>query len=202
MIVCYNSRLESDMRIAVMDDKTSVRKQIIQVCKTITPADKQAKETEVLASIMPLINAAKSICVYRAYLWELDLTKIITYCLQQNKSLYQPVAYKHTSLMGLSSYVKDKTNVFELMPGELNNEIQWYNVDLILLPLVAVDHLGHRLGKGGGYYDYTLADIRNHVKTPILCGVGFACQKVHVIPYDYWDIKLDYFVSEQGITRF
>lgn len=185
-----------------MDDKTSVRKQIIQACKSITRADKEMKETQVLANIMPIINEPKSICVYRAYLWELDLTKIIAYCLQQNKSLYQPVAYKQTSIMELSRYIEDKTDIFELIPGKLNNEIQWYNVDLILLPLVAVDHLGHRLGKGGGYYDYTLASIRNHSKAPVLCGVGFACQKVHVIPYDYWDVKLDYFVSEQGITKF
>ena len=185
-----------------MDDKILVRKQILQLCKTIDPIDKKVKEAKFLEHILPIVNVANSVCVYRAYAWELDLSQLITYCLKYAKLLYQPIAYRHTPIMGISTYVSEKTDIFELVAGELNNDIQWYNVDLILLPLVAVDRLGHRLGKGGGYYDYTLAGIRNYAKAPILCGVGFACQKVESIPYDDWDIKLDYFVSEHGITKF
>ena len=79
---------------------------------------------------------------------------------------------------------------------------RWYNLDLILLPVVAVDSLGFRLGKGGGYYDATLSEKKSN--STIFCGVGYSCQYLEheLIPNDEWDIRLDYFVSDKNITKF
>jgi 5-formyltetrahydrofolate cyclo-ligase len=67
--------------------------------------------------------------------------------------------------------------------------------DVILVPLLAFDRRYNRLGTGGGYYDRTLAALRQ--KRPLLAlGIGFACQEVHALPAEKHDIRLDRIATE------
>jgi len=68
-------------------------------------------------------------------------------------------------------------------------------LDIILLPLLSIDHQGYRLGYGGGFYDQLLAAADNR---PYLIGLGFHNQLTEKLPHDPWDIPLDAFLSEQG----
>ena len=69
--------------------------------------------------------------------------------------------------------------------------------DLFILPLVAFDRTGGRLGQGGGYYDRTLAALRGHVR-PVFVGLAFAGQEVPRVPIDAHDQKLDGILTERG----
>ena len=73
------------------------------------------------------------------------------------------------------------------------------DIEVILLPLVAFDRMGHRLGMGAGYYDRYLATFEPR---PFCCGVAFACQEVTEIPDEEWDQALDAVVTEAGIIEF
>jgi len=77
-------------------------------------------------------------------------------------------------------------------------------LDLLFLPLVGFDALGHRLGMGGGYYDATLAFMRHrgHWHKPRLIGVAYECQRVDALPHDPWDMPLDAVLTERGLYRF
>lgn len=70
--------------------------------------------------------------------------------------------------------------------------------DLVLLPLVAFDRQGFRLGYGGGYFDRTLAAL---VPRPLSIGVGFELARVEDIRPQQHDIRLDAIVTEAGIVR-
>ncbi len=70
--------------------------------------------------------------------------------------------------------------------------------DLVLLPLVAFDRKGFRLGYGGGYFDRTLAAL---VPRPLSIGVGFELARVEDIRPQQHDIRLDAIVTEAGIVR-
>jgi 5,10-methenyltetrahydrofolate synthetase len=67
--------------------------------------------------------------------------------------------------------------------------------DILLLPLVAYDAAGYRLGYGGGYFDRTLADC---VTRPLTIGVGFASCAVATIHPEPHDIPPDWIVTELG----
>lgn len=71
-------------------------------------------------------------------------------------------------------------------------------LDLILLPLLAFDRRGHRLGTGGGWYDTSLAFLRDAPRpaAPLLVGVGYAFQEVDRIPAEPWDVDLDYVATD------
>ena len=71
-------------------------------------------------------------------------------------------------------------------------------MDVILLPLLAFDRHGHRLGTGGGWYDRSLAFLNRAVRpaSPLLVGVGYAFQQTESVPAAEWDIDLDYVATD------
>ena len=69
--------------------------------------------------------------------------------------------------------------------------------DVLLVPLLAFDAGGHRLGYGGGFYDRTLARLR----VPAI-GIAYAGQEIASIPFEPHDRTLDMVLTEQGIRRF
>jgi 5-formyltetrahydrofolate cyclo-ligase len=64
-------------------------------------------------------------------------------------------------------------------------------LDILLMPLVAFDEQGNRLGMGGGYYDRTLAKhYAEQREKPKLIGLAHDCQKVESLPIEAWDVPL------------
>ena len=72
--------------------------------------------------------------------------------------------------------------------------------DLILLPLLAFDAQGHRLGQGGGYYDRYLQT--SAVAKPLRVGIAFHFQAVDHVPAEHFDEKLHAVVTERGVFKF
>jgi len=84
-------------------------------------------------------------------------------------------------------------------PRASEAEIAPHALDAILVPLVAFDSSGHRLGMGGGYYDRYLPAL--NAATPII-GVAFACQQyAGTLPRDVWDVPLHTVVTERGVLE-
>lgn len=71
-------------------------------------------------------------------------------------------------------------------------------VDAALIPGLAWDRTGHRLGRGAGYYDRLLADPRWR---GFRCGLFFAAQEADSVPHDAWDVPLDAIVTDREIVR-
>ena len=73
-------------------------------------------------------------------------------------------------------------------------------IDLVLLPLVAFDRYGNRLGMGGGFYDRSFAFLRRrqHWHHPTLIGLAHEIQRVERLPSAAWDVPLDAIVSDAG----
>lgn len=69
----------------------------------------------------------------------------------------------------------------------------------LLIPLVAFDTAGYRLGYGGGFFDRTLASLHPR---PLAIGVGFELNRVETIYPEAHDARLDAIVTEAGVTTF
>jgi 5-formyltetrahydrofolate cyclo-ligase len=69
--------------------------------------------------------------------------------------------------------------------------------DMLLIPLLAFDTEGGRLGYGGGFYDRTLAGLPNRFRL----GCAFAVQQVDAVPVGPYDTRLDAVATENGIIR-
>ena len=80
--------------------------------------------------------------------------------------------------------------------SEIEDELQ--TLDLVIVPLVATDHKGNRLGHGAGYYDKTF-DSAKLSKRPKLVGLAHSFQVVQKIQPEEWDVPLDVVVSDKEV---
>jgi 5-formyltetrahydrofolate cyclo-ligase len=69
---------------------------------------------------------------------------------------------------------------------------------VVLVPGVGFDHCGMRLGRGAGFYDRALAELR-HAGCVHAVGLAFECQIVPLLPSDPWDQRVDFIASEQRL---
>lgn len=71
---------------------------------------------------------------------------------------------------------------------------------LILVPLLAFDERGHRLGQGGGFYDRTFEALRGFPAPPPFIGLAYQGQEVEAVPHGPLDQPLDGILTEAGYT--
>lgn len=84
----------------------------------------------------------------------------------------------------------------------VNDQTEHVDPDILVIPLLAFDRRGYRLGYGGGYYDSTLSDIRSR-KNAVAVGIGFSQQAcLFNLPVEDHDIRMDYIITEQGAQKF
>jgi 5-formyltetrahydrofolate cyclo-ligase len=73
--------------------------------------------------------------------------------------------------------------------------------DILIVPLLAFDRRGYRLGYGGGYYDRTIARLRA-MKPITTLGIAFAAQQIGEVPITPRDERLDLVLTETGTFDF
>jgi 5-formyltetrahydrofolate cyclo-ligase len=91
-----------------------------------------------------------------------------------------------------------------MIPGDFGALIPaegaWVEPEVLIVPLVAFDARGYRLGYGGGFYDRTLEGLRARGQV-LAVGFAFAGQEVPEVPIELTDQKLDLIVTEAGVIR-
>ncbi|MGL4311933.1 MAG: 5-formyltetrahydrofolate cyclo-ligase [Paracoccaceae bacterium] len=90
-------------------------------------------------------------------------------------------------------------------PGDFGalipSEGAWLLPQILIVPLLAFDARGYRLGYGGGFYDRTLQALRAQGRV-LAIGFAFAAQQVAEVPIDDTDQRLDMIVTENGVRSF
>ncbi|MCV2874500.1 5-formyltetrahydrofolate cyclo-ligase [Defluviimonas sp. WL0050] len=76
----------------------------------------------------------------------------------------------------------------------------WVEPDVLIVPLLAFDRRGYRLGYGGGFYDRTLEGLRSR-KPVVAIGFAFSAQEVDEVPIEPTDEPLDLIVTEREIFK-
>lgn len=74
-------------------------------------------------------------------------------------------------------------------------------LDVILVPLVAFDRHGNRVGMGQGFYDRTLGLLRGRYRRPWLVGCAYSIQEIEHIGANPWDVPLDAVLTEKGLIE-
>ena len=154
-----------------------------------------------------VINA-QLIAAYLAYNNEIDplpwLQKIY-----HTKSCYLPIINPSLKQMMFAKFTSDsplKMNQYGILEPAADNQvlIAPQDLDIVLLPLVAFDMQGNRIGMGAGYYDKTFAFLnqKNVLRKPKLIGLAYEFQKVNKIQAEPWDVPLDGVITEQNVYTF
>ncbi len=186
--------------------KRQLRRQFRQARAAITDGKRRAAEKTIARRLKPLIKRGKKIAAYWALGSELHLDDLFKTARRRGAEIYLPYIEPDSRHMWFTPYRADarperkrgraKLHVPQFSGRKIR--ARWLNV--MLLPIVAADMDGYRLGQAGGYYDATLARCR--FKKPLRIGVGFACQLTGRLPREPHDIPMHGFISEQHNMRF
>lgn len=147
---------------------------------------------------LTVYQQATHLALYQAIDGEIDLHPLWTLAERAGKTCYMPVMNTQTKTLifiPTTQASPQQTNAFNITePKSLTTEaIELDKLDLMLMPLVAFDDHGTRLGRGGGYYDRTL----EHKKPRCLLGVAYEFQHHDFLPPEPWDVPLDGVVTEK-----
>ncbi len=139
---------------------------------------------------------------------EIDPSQLIEHAWFAKKTVYLPVLSPIKNSLYFARYDENsqfKHNRFNIAEPicQPSDWIKASQLDLLLLPLVAFDTDGNRVGMGGGFYDRTLAYLqhRRHWRKPVLMGLAHELQKTDKLESQSWDIPLDYIVTEKQSYR-
>src|SRR3990167_1579933 len=140
-----------------------------------------------------LFLASQNIASYYAHQNEVETKGVLENAQQTKKIIYLPVLQEATSTLLFSKYTPGQKLILNCygIPEPKNKDFIFPSkLDLVLLPLLAFDMQGNRLGSGQGYYDRTFSFLKNNseYKRPILVGLGYEFQKVNRLPVETWDI--------------
>ena len=127
--------------------------------------------------------------------WHRFLNRVVTrLCCQLYAGFKDPLSF--WPLREGDDLARNRYGILE--PRSLVESVQ---PNVLLVPLLAFDSDGTRLGQGGGYYDRTLANLRanGHI---VAVGVAYAGQEVAKLPNDTHDQRLDGVVTEHGFRKF
>lgn len=149
------------------------------------------------------VSQANNIALFLAFDGEIDTQPLINALWQQNKNVYLPVLhpFNRNNLLFLrytseTNLVKNRFNIEE-PPLDVTQVLPPNQLDIMMIPLVAFDEQGQRLGMGGGFYDRTLANWQHKGFYPI--GLAHDCQYVKSLPAAHWDIPLPEIITPQKI---
>jgi 5-formyltetrahydrofolate cyclo-ligase len=153
----------------------------------------------------PYFHRAKRIAVYLANDGEIDLSPLIKLCWKLKKSVYLPVLHpvRHNRLWftNYQSNTQMNQNRYKIWEPKLKrSHTPAWAVDLVLMPLVAFDQRGGRMGMGGGYYDRTFefTQKKGFMHGPKLIGVAHELQKVEQLPIQSWDVPMHGIATDKG----
>ena len=176
--------------------RQQIRQQIRQRRRALTPEQQTQFALQAADRMMayPPVLLAQTVAVFLSFDGELDTRPLIDQLWRAGKRVYLPVLHPFSpgNLLFLHYHPSSDLVVNRLKIREpkldVRDVLPLSQLDVLVTPLVAFDAAGQRLGMGGGFYDRTLQNWRQHRLQPV--GYAHDCQQVDALPTEQWDIPL------------
>ena len=189
----------------IIDEKKELRRRQLIVRKNLFSNISKVFDKKLFENLFQNISFenVEVVSSFNSINTEINTNDLNNYILSKNKILCFPAIIKKDDYLIFRKF----TNHNDMYQGsmrikepQVTNEVLLPN--LLFVPCLAYDSFGFRLGYGGGYYDRTLSYYKSIKQKFITVGYAFDDQKVHEVPKDKFDIKLDYVITEKKIYSF
>ena len=186
-----------------MDEtKPAIRREMRRRRRALSALDVAAAETAV-AGLFEGLEAFRASAAVIAYVdtdHEVPTGALLTAAFAVGKRVYLPRLVDDRLCFG--SYEPGaplRAGAYGI-PEPIGDEIDRADLAaaVAVIPLLAWDVSGARLGRGGGHYDRAMAGV---LRPNCLVGLGYAFQQCDTLPRDPWDLQLDWVVTERGAVR-
>lgn len=177
-------------------NRQQIRQQIRQRRRALTPEQQRQFAQQGADRMMayPPMVMARTVALFLSFDGELDTQPLIDQLWRAGKRVYLPVLHPFSpgNLLFLhyhphSELVLNRLRIHE-PKLDVRDVLPLSQLDVLIVPLVAFDASGQRLGMGGGFYDRTLQNWQRYRLQPV--GYAHDCQQVEALPTEQWDIPL------------
>ena len=187
--------------------RDDLRQRLRQQRERLRPAERIAAANGVAGSLeqLPEFLVDPAVAGYWAVGGELPLHAALASLQARGQRYHLPVLQPGRRLVFAPwrTGVEVQTNRYGIpepacAPGDL---VAPQALDLVLVPLIAFDRRGHRLGTGGGFYDRSFAFLKGLARPaqPVLVGIGSSFQETDALPAQDWDIQMDFVATEREL---
>ena len=180
-------------------NKKALRASIKQKRRALSIEYRQQASRKMQAELtrLPCYQAAEYIMLYMAMQDEVQLDELIAMVLKDGKKAVIPLAtgaglMEAVELSDMADLVPDKYGI-KTVSEEKRRLIAPDKIDLIIVPGVAFDKAGHRLGMGGGFYDRFMLRASRAVRAAL----AYDCQLLAAVPAEVHDLTVDYIITEK-----
>ena len=190
--------------MAIFNDKKALRKEILTKRSILDAVEKEEKDRKILDEFYEsnYYREAKNIFIYISYDSEINTKGIINKALMDNKKIYVPRTEFKTRLMdaveitSLDNLIESEYGILE--PSVEEPHIDPNEIDLIVVPGVAFDRNGGRMGYGAGFYDRYFKKINeDNMKKVIKLALAYDFQILEKIPMNEQDVPVNYIITEK-----
>lgn len=186
------------------NDKKILRKEILKERDNINTVEREQMDKKILKRFFEsnYYAEARNIFIYISYGSEINTRKIINKALKENKKIYVPRTEFKNRLMDAVE-IKSLDNLTEnsygiLEPLKKEPYIEPGELDLIVVPGVAFDRNGGRMGYGAGFYDRYFKKINtDNIKKITKLALAYDFQVIERVPMNEQDIPVNYIITEK-----
>ena len=184
--------------------KTDLRKRIRQDRARLDGKQRQAWDSALNSHLLDYAERARPdvVAAFVAFDGEPDLTPALTELEHLGTRLALPVVREGPGRADIC--FRQWSPASEMQPNRYGIpepvgtlDVRMGEIDLVLVPLVAWDSNGGRLGMGASFYDRVFQPLATQ-RRPLRLGVAYQLQQVERIPLDPWDIRLHGVLTENG----
>jgi 5-formyltetrahydrofolate cyclo-ligase len=185
--------------------KDEARRDARERLRALAPAEREAANQAIAERvwIVPEVAAARTILLYASLPDEVATDAIAREALRRGLTVTYPRCLPATFELALHHLrdlgeLRDAGSYGIREPDPACPLLDTSDIDVVLVPGLAFDRRGARLGRGAGYYDrlFALPAFR-----AFRCGLFFAAQEAQHLPTEPWDVFLDAIVTEEGMVK-
>ncbi len=188
-------------------DKKALRQHYRGLRRGLTAEQQQDASKALLTHFAAYLDTAHPSVIsgYLANEGEIDIAPILALCWQCGITTVLPIVDPNNTRQLVFAKYDSSTQLYDNKYGipepafDQNCLVPLPDISHVLLPLVAFNYRGHRLGMGGGYYDTTLSSASHSAK---LIGVAHDIQECEDIPIKPWDLPLAGVFTPSGFRTF
>lgn len=186
--------------------KKELRRRIIELRDRLSPADIRLKSNLIAERLykLPDYEKADTVMFFLSFGSEVDTRAMVEETIARKKSVLVPKPVPKTRELIASlllNWDDDLAPGFYGIPEPHDGALRPQppsSIDLLIVPGVAFDLRGNRLGYGGGYYDRFFSFLREDVP---LAALAFDLQVRSAIPVDEWDCPVDLIITEKRLIE-
>jgi len=187
----------------IPDEKTVLREKLKFVRDQVIPSQAEAAALGVWShlQVLPEFQKAKGIGAFASIPHEINTYPILEGAISNGKKIYLPKVVKqktHFDYFPVTDLKNLKPGPYGILEPTEPHNAAWEELDMVLVPGLAFDRHGNRLGFGKGYYDRVLPLLK---RSCLVVGLGYSFQIVPHVPTTDKDIPMQAILTEQGFER-